>query len=129
MFKQMLFAIEYCHNCGIVHRDVKMDNFLIDFGEDDEIIVKLSDFGMACQYKLGIPLRQKCGSILSTAPEMISFETYGREVDMWGLGVILHELLTSKIPFYHDEDREFMNNVVNDKLVMDDPEVWGHVSM
>ena len=124
----MLLAIEYWHNRGIVHRDVKLENFLMDCDENDGIVVKLSDFGLACRYKLGMPLRQKCGSILAVAPEMISCDTYGHKVDIWGLGVILHELLTTTLPFYHDDDSKFKKNVVNDELMMDDPAIWGHVS-
>ena len=46
----MLKAIEYCQNKNIVHRDVKMENFLIDSNEDGQIIVKLADFGLACPF-------------------------------------------------------------------------------
>ena len=68
----MLKSIEYCHSHNIVHRDVKMENFLIDATEDDTIEVKLSDFGLACKYQPHKSLTAKCGSLLAIAPEMLS---------------------------------------------------------
>lgn len=91
----MLKAIEYCHQNDIVHRDVKMENFLLDSNEDGEIVVKLSDFGLACQFKQELPPTMKCGSILSVAPEMLASESYCHKIDIWGLGVILYELLST----------------------------------
>lgn len=70
----------------------------------------------------------KCGSILAVAPEMLVSETYTQKVDVWGLGIILHELLSSKLPFYADDDEAYKKNIVSQKLHMDDPEFWNDVS-
>ena len=108
----MLKSIEHCHSHNIVHRDVKMENFLIDTTEDDKIEVKLSDFGLACQFSPSNPPTAKCGSILAVAPEILSRKSYCHKVDVWGLGVILHELLSTKLPFYNDDENVYKNNIV-----------------
>ena len=105
LFYQMLTSIEYCHSQGIVHRDIKLENFLVDIDNDGTIIVKLSDFGLACKYEADQPPTTKCGSILSVAPEMLIKETYCHKVDIWGLGIILYELLCTELPFYSEDER------------------------
>ena len=91
----MLKSIQCCHSNNIVHRDVKLENFLIDTNNDGKLIVKLSDFGLACKYECENPPSKKCGSIVAVAPEILSRETYCYKIDMWALGIILHELLTT----------------------------------
>ena len=124
----MLKSVEYCHNHDIVHRDVKLENFLIDMNEDKQIIVKLSDFGLAFKYDPEQPPSRKCGSILSIAPEVFSKQSYCHKIDIWGLGVILHELLTSQLPFFAEDDLQYRQNIVNQELNMEDPLVWHNVS-
>lgn len=104
IFKQMLQSMQHCHENNIVHRDVKLENFLVDLDEDQNILVKLSDFGLACKYDTEEPPTTKCGSILSVAPEILVKDNYCHKVDMWGLGVILHELLSTELPFYSDSE-------------------------
>lgn len=55
LFRKMTESVEVCHNANIIHRDVKMENFLVDLGLKDDIIIKLSDFGYACKHL-------KCGA-------------------------------------------------------------------
>lgn len=81
-----------------------MENFLVDTTDDDEIIIKLSDFGLACNFRPERPLTQKCGSIISIAPEMLVNDSYCHKIDVWSLGVILYELLSAKLPFFADDD-------------------------
>lgn len=99
---QMLKSLEYCHKHNIVHRDIKLENFLVDCDEFGNIFVKLSDFGLACKYEHDKPPTTKCGSILSVAPEMLVRESYCHKVDVWGIGIILYELLSTDLPFYSE---------------------------
>ena len=68
--------MQICHENNIVHRDVKLENFLVDVTDDEQIWIKLSDFGLACNFQPDQPLTIKCGSILSIAPEMLVSESY-----------------------------------------------------
>ena len=117
IFAQMVAAIEYCHRHNIVHRDVKLENFLINVSEDSEgevnMQVKLCDFGLAFQYEPDKPPTKKCGSILAVAPEILTNDSYCHKVDIWALGIILHELLTTRLPFYNDVDNIYKINIIN----------------
>jgi serine/threonine protein kinase len=99
-FLQMHAAVTYLHSHGIVHRDVTCDNFLLDARDS----LKLSDFGSAMYYKTGDPqftLRQ--GSAGYWPPEVLEHKPFNpRHVDVWCLGVCLHVLLTSRLPFTGD---------------------------
>ena len=71
MLYQMLKSVEYCHRENIIHRDIKLENFLVDTTDNgSEMIIKLSDFGMACVFDKDSRPTIKCGSIRSAAPEM-----------------------------------------------------------
>ena len=91
---------------------MKLDNFLIDPSDDDELIVKLSDFGLACTFEKDNGPNVICGSIISIPPEMLLKSTYDHKVDMWGLGIILYELFTKQVPFLSDNDFIHAQNIV-----------------
>ena len=128
MFYQMLRSIDHCHRQNIVHRDVKLENFLADTDDAGNIVIKLTDFGLACTFEWEKPPTVKCGSILSVAPEMLGKKSYCHKVDMWGLGVILHELVSTQLPFYDDDENIYKKNIVNQKLDMNKSEIWDDVS-
>jgi serine/threonine protein kinase len=95
IFKQMLEAIASCHQNNIIHRDVKLDNFLVKSDkETGERNVKLADFGIACKYDPENPPVLKCGTKEYVAPEVISAPHYDTKVDCYSLGIILFELLS-----------------------------------
>lgn len=98
-FQQIIDAVDYCHRHKIVHRDLKPENLLLD----DELNVKIADFGLSNIMTDGNFLKTSCGSPNYAAPEVISGKLYaGPEVDVWSCGVILYVLLVGRLPFDDD---------------------------
>ncbi|KAL6859667.1 kinase-like domain-containing protein [Trichoderma novae-zelandiae] len=95
-FQQMICAVEYCHRHKIVHRDLKPENLLLD----ENLNVKIADFGLSNIMTDGNFLKTSCGSPNYAAPEVIGGKLYaGSEVDVWSCGVILYVLLVGRLPF------------------------------
>ena len=102
IFTQLVGAVSYVHNLSCVHRDLKLENILLDKHEN----VKLCDFGFTREYEGRTNhLQTFCGTICYAAPEMLKGEKYaGEKVDVWSLGVILYALLAGELPFDDDDD-------------------------
>ena len=95
-FHQIVSGVEYCHFQKIVHRDLKPENLLLD----ENLNIKIADFGLSNLMRDGDFLRTSCGSPNYAAPEVISGHLYaGPEVDVWSCGVILYALLCGSLPF------------------------------
>lgn len=95
-FQQIMSGVEYCHRHNVVHRDLKPENLLLD----QNLNVKIADFGLSNVMNDGEFLRTSCGSPNYAAPEVISGKLYaGPEVDIWSCGVILYALLCGTLPF------------------------------
>ncbi|KAL9124586.1 MAG: hypothetical protein Q9217_006098 [Psora testacea] len=102
IFTQLVGAVVYVHNMSCVHRDLKLENILLDKHEN----VKLCDFGFTREYEGKLSYLQTfCGTVCYSAPEMLKGEKYaGEKVDVWSLGIILYALLTGELPFDDDDD-------------------------
>ncbi|XP_068108716.1 NUAK family SNF1-like kinase 1 [Hyperolius riggenbachi] len=95
-FRQIVSAVHYCHKNGIVHRDIKLENILLD----ENLNVKLADFGLSNLYNKNQVLETYCGSPLYASPEIVKGLPYhGPEVDCWALGVLLYALIYGSMPF------------------------------
>jgi len=100
---EILLALEYLHQNGIIYRDLKLENLLLDA----EGHIKMADFGL-CKEGIGHGDRTDtfCGTPEYLACEMLTDDSYGRQVDWWGLGVVMYEMMVGRLPFYsadHDE--------------------------
>jgi len=115
IFAQLLGAVSYVHSQSCVHRDLKLENILLDKNES----VKLVDFGFTREYEWKTNnLQTFCGTVCYSAPEMLKGEKYaGEKVDVWSLGVILFALLTGELPFDDDDDM-----VTKNKILQTEPE-------
>lgn len=97
--RQIVEAIDYCHDRSIVHRDLKPSNLLYESPAVNSSL-KIADFGMARKLANNQRLRSQCGSPSFVAPEIMAPEpSYGLEVDMWSIGVIMFTLLSGNLPF------------------------------
>lgn len=99
-FQQLISGIEYSHRLKIVHRDLKPENVLLD----DDLNVKIADFGLSNKIADGDFLKTSCGSPNYAAPEVIRGGLYtGPEIDVWSCGVILYVMLCGRLPFEDDD--------------------------
>lgn len=97
IFKQVLAGVEYCHAHGIVHRDIKLENLLLD----RERNLKIIDFGLSAILVPGKRLKVHCGSPSYAAPEIIARKVYdGPPVDIWSCGVVLFATVAGYLPFH-----------------------------
>lgn len=96
IFKQILDTINYIHGQGVAHRDLKLENVLMDSSQR----IKLIDFGFSRAANPGQMFQTPCGSPAYAAPEVIDGQTYdGRAADMWSCGVVLFCLVTGELPW------------------------------
>lgn len=96
VFKQIIEGLGYCHSKQILHRDIKLDNILLD----SEGEVKICDFGVSKIVKKGEKMTEQCGTPAYIAPEILRDKGYeGFSVDIWSAGVVLYAMLYGTVPF------------------------------
>lgn len=110
IFLQIVEAIDYCHNHNIAHRDLKPQNILFTTFPN----IKVSDFGLCSYINNDTKMSTFCGSPCYSAPECISHIDYdGKLADIWSLGVILYELVTSSHPWNVENVAQMVQQITN----------------
>eukprot|EP00939_MAST-03C_sp_MAST-3C-sp1_P002116 g2116.t1 len=155
IFRQMLSAINYCHERGVTHRDIKLENFLFcktksstdaegvesadssgsEEDEDDNndrestncSLLKLIDFGLSKRHVgCGIArMRSTVGTSYYVAPEVLSRRAYDNKCDMWSLGVVLFMLLSGKSPWLGESEPEILKAVAKGNYVFVETDWYG----
>ena len=96
IFKQIVYGLSHIHCRSVIHRDIKLDNILLDCEKG----VKICDFGVSKIIKKGQRIKEQCGTPAYLAPEIIIDKGYeGFFVDVWSLGVLLYAMLCGTVPF------------------------------
>ncbi|KKY16699.1 putative serine threonine protein kinase [Diplodia seriata] len=113
IFTQLVGAVSYIHLKACVHRDLKLENVLLDKHGN----VKLVDFGFTREYEgKSNYLQTWCGTVCYSAPEMLKGEKYaGEKVDVWSLGVIAYALLCGELPFDEDDENETKKRILKEE--------------
>ncbi|XP_076069691.1 serine/threonine-protein kinase grp-like [Oratosquilla oratoria] len=94
-FVQLIEGVKYLHSLHVTHRDLKPDNLLLS--RDD--VLKIGDFGLACEFVEEEYLTLACGTTTYIAPEVFRRRCKGQQADIWSCGIILFEHLTGRHPW------------------------------
>jgi MAP/microtubule affinity-regulating kinase len=108
IFRQILAGIKYCHENDIAHRDIKLENILIN----EENKVKIIDYGFSTIMPVDRKAKIFCGTPSYMAPEIVGRREYlGHKADIWALGVLLFVMLAGLFPFKGVNDRELYRKI------------------
>ena len=111
IFRQLISSIKFIHSKGIIHRDIKLDNILIDLNNT----IKICDFGVGKNYKKNEKLKDQCGTPAYIAPEILQNNDgyYGPPVDIWSSGVVLYAMLSGNVPFKANNIKDLHQVIIN----------------
>ncbi|KAJ1876760.1 Serine/threonine kinase, partial [Coemansia sp. RSA 486] len=111
---EVLLGLAYFHKAGIIYRDLKLDNILLD----KEGHVKIADYGL-CKENMGYGQTTItfCGTPEFMAPEIVLEQRYGRAVDWWAFGVLIYEMILGTSPFHGEDENEIFDSILEDEIL------------
>ena len=125
-------GISYLHEIGIVHRDIKLDNIMMNIPTADNSIEyalpKLIDFGLATVLMPRETRTEGFGTIAYCSPEIILRKPYSYSTDIWSIGVVFYVLLSGFFPFMAYEKKHVVKNILHAKLTLNSPSIFLSVS-
>jgi len=124
--QKILLAIDYLHGMGIAHRDLKPENLLLsDKSKNGKVMI--SDFGLSKIFNDEEVMKTACGTPGYVAPEVLKRQGYGKEVDLWSIGVITYILLCGYPPFYDQNNVELYKQILACRYEFEKP-WWDNIS-
>jgi len=115
LFRQLINGVDYIHSQGIIHRDLKPENILLDENMD----IKISDFGLSTFFTQGEYLSTPCGTPNYAPPEMLIGQQYDGELsDIWSCGIILYTMLTGSLPCAESKETIILNKIVSNQYII-----------
>jgi len=113
IFRQIVYGLGHIHARSVIHRDVKLDNILLDKSGG----VKICDFGVSKIIAKQDIIKEQCGTPAYIAPEVISNEGYcGFYIDHWSLGVLLYAMLCASVPFKAKNMQELLEVILSTEV-------------
>jgi RAC serine/threonine-protein kinase len=110
---EIVCALGYLHRQALIHRDIKLENLLLD----REGHIKIADFGM-CKENIayGNVTKTFCGTREFLAPEVLEDLGHGQSVDWWGTGLAMYEMMSGELPFYHPSQQKMFENILSKEV-------------
>ncbi|CAL8251006.1 unnamed protein product [Arctogadus glacialis] len=125
VIQQVLQAVGFLHQSGVVHRDLKPENLLY-YSQDENSKIMISDFGLSKMVDNGI-MSTACGTPGYVAPEVLAQKPYSKAVDCWSIGVITYILLCGYPPFYEETETRLFSKIMKAQYEFDSP-FWDDIS-
>lgn len=119
LMHQLAAAVFYLHNFCIAHRDLKLENIMMS-DTTDRAQVKIVDFGLSKLLGPSETSTDPFGTITYVAPEVLLQKPYGKEVDVWSMGIIMHVLLSGTLPFDADDNAEIAQKIIYNQVTFAD---------
>lgn len=111
---EVTLALQYLHKHGVIYRDLKLDNILLDIDGH----CKIADFGMCKEgIKGSVTTTTFCGTPDYIAPEILQELDYGASVDWWALGVLMYEMMAGQPPFEADNEDDLFESILHDDVL------------